>query len=67
MSGTLELRGKKVRTAPLSSFRKAREVAVELKRRVVAGNFPLTPPGRAFPEHSSVHGLEIIADRRGRA
>ena len=67
MSGSIELRGKKVRTAPLSSFRKAREIAAELKRRVAAGTFPLTPPSRAFPERSSVRGLEVIADRRGNA
>jgi uncharacterized protein (DUF39 family) len=64
MSGSIDLRGKKVRSAPLSSFRKAREIAEELKRRVVAGSFPVTAPARSFPEHSSVRGLEVIADRR---
>jgi len=65
MSGSIELHGKKVRTAPLSSLRKARELAQELKRRVIAGSFPLSPPARALPEHSSVRGLEIV-DARGR-
>ncbi len=67
MSGSIELRGKRVRTASLSSLRKARELAEELKRRVAAGKFPLTPPSRAFPDHSAVKGLEVIADRRGNA
>lgn len=59
MSGSVELRGKRVRTAPLSSLRKAREIAAELRRRVASGTFPVTPPARALPQRQSVRGLEI--------
>lgn len=58
MSGAVELKGKRVRTAPLSSLRKAREIALELKRRVASGSFPLSPPSRAFPAKSTVRGLD---------
>lgn len=62
-SGTIEVRGRRIRTAPLSSLRVAREVAGELKRRVEAGLFPLTPPVRGLPEHQTVRGLEIHQGR----
>ncbi|GAB1481437.1 hypothetical protein MASR2M78_02520 [Treponema sp.] len=58
-SGFIEIRGKKVKTAPLSSLRKARHLAEELKRRVLSGFHPLTPPTRAFPEHASLNSLEL--------
>jgi uncharacterized protein (DUF39 family) len=63
MSGSLELRGRKARTAPLSSRRKAREIAEELARRVAAGRWPLVPPSQALPAKSSVRGLEIVGRR----
>ncbi len=59
MSGSFELKGKKVKTAPLSSYRKARVLAEELKQRVISGSFPLSPPVRPLPEHSQVKGLTI--------
>ncbi len=65
MSGTLELNGKKVKTAPLSSYRKARMLAEELKQRVISGSFPLSPPVRPLPEHSSVKGLTIRTHKEG--
>lgn len=63
MSGWVELRGRKVRTAPLSSLRKAREAARELKRLVSEGRFPLSPPVRSLPERATVRGLEIRGGR----
>ena len=41
-SGSIEIRGKKVPTAPLSSLKVAREIAAELKRQITAGEFFLT-------------------------
>lgn len=41
-SGFMEIRGKKVATAPLSSLKAAREIAVELKKQVSTGEFLLT-------------------------
>ncbi|MFA6507991.1 MAG: homocysteine biosynthesis protein [Treponemataceae bacterium] len=64
MSGTIELRGKKTRSSPLSSLRKARELAAELKRLVASGQFPLYAPVRQLPERSSVRGLDINAGRK---
>lgn len=43
-SGVVEIRGKKVPTAPLSSLKFAREIASELKRQVQQGDFILTEP-----------------------
>ncbi len=43
-SGEIELNGKKVPTAPMSSLKKARDIAAELKARVTNGSFLLTEP-----------------------
>jgi len=64
LSGSIELRGRKARAAPLSSLRKARELAEELKRRVAGGRVPLAEPVRAVPEKSPVRGLDIVAGRK---
>lgn len=58
-SGWVELNGKRVRTAPLSSLAKAREIAQVLKKAVVSGNFPLKAPVQPLPEHATVRGLPI--------
>ncbi len=56
-SGEMTLNGKRARTAPLSSLRKARELAQELKRIVASGAFPLSPPSRPFPTGTTVRAL----------
>ena len=43
-SGQIEIRGRTVPTAPMSSLKKAREIALELKLRVEKGEFLLTEP-----------------------
>ncbi|NET49082.1 MAG: hypothetical protein F6K09_10235 [Merismopedia sp. SIO2A8] len=48
-SGSITLDGKTVRTAPLASISLARQVAVELKEWIEAGNFLLTEPVAALP------------------
>jgi uncharacterized protein (DUF39 family) len=65
MSGSFALNGKKIKTASLSSYRKARILAEDLKQRVIAGSFPLAPPVQSFPEHSSVKGLNIRTNIEG--
>ncbi len=45
-SGTVEMNGEEVRTSSLSSFRKARQVAEELKHWVEQGSMQLTLPTR---------------------
>lgn len=56
-SGQVELEGKKVRTAPLSSLKKARRIAELLKDQVATGAFPLAAPVQSLPATSSVSGL----------
>ena len=58
-SGSIELNGKKLRTASLSSLRTAREIALELKKRVIDGSFILNAPVRAFPQNGLVKGLDV--------
>jgi len=58
-SGRVTVEGKSVRTAPLSSLAKAREIAGLLKAQVASGAFPLAPPVQSLPERSSVSGLAI--------
>lgn len=64
MSGAIDFQGKTVRTAPLSSYRRARLLAEQLKAMVLQGKFPLSPPTGPLPDHGRVQGLSIIRDRR---
>ena len=48
-SGEIEVAGKKVSTAPLSSVVKAREIAELLKKSISDGNFLLSEPVDNFP------------------
>lgn len=48
-SGEITIRGKKVPTAPLSSYPKAVEIAVILKEWILAGDFELTSPVQPLP------------------
>ncbi|MFQ3547650.1 MAG: homocysteine biosynthesis protein [Termitinemataceae bacterium] len=64
MSGSIEFRGKKVKTAPLSSYRRARLLAEKLKDLVLQGKFPLRAPSMSLPSRSSVQGLSIVRNRR---
>ncbi len=45
-SGSVEIDGEEIRTSPLSSYRKAREVANELKARIEAGTFTMAAATR---------------------
>ncbi len=58
-SGNVEFRGKKVKTAPMSSIYKAREIAGVLKDRIQDGSFLLTEPVEALPLENKVNKLEI--------
>ncbi len=49
-SGEIEVNGKKVRTAPLSSVVKAREIAEILQKRITEGRFLLNPPAELLPD-----------------
>ncbi len=58
-SGEITLNGKKIRTAPLSSVRVAREIAETLCREITAGRFMLTAPVEAFRKTTGLNSLEI--------
>ena len=57
-SGSIEVRGQRVRTAPVASLRKAREIAEMLKGWIARGEFLLTEPVQPMPAHSTVKGLK---------
>ncbi len=50
-SGFVEINGKRVPTAPLSSMKKAREIAALLKAQVEKGEFLLSKPAELLPSH----------------
>ena len=58
-SGSVELKGKKVHSSPLSSLKVAREIADLLKEQVQKGEFLLTQPVQSLPRHNKVNTLEI--------
>ena len=58
-SGSIKIEGKEVRTAPLSSLKKAREIAGMLKAQVASGAFPIAAPVQGFPPSSSVSALNL--------
>lgn len=59
-SGEITVNGNKVKTAPLSSLNKAREIADELKQWIKQGDFLLQEPIENFPIDSTLNGLKIV-------
>ncbi len=59
VSGEMELQGKKIKTASLSSIYKAREIAALLKEQVSEGTFLLSEPVESFPAGKGLNSLEI--------
>jgi uncharacterized protein (DUF39 family) len=58
-SGFVEFNGKQIRTAPLSSILKAREIAQILKDWIIRKEFYLSEPVKSLPHQSSVKPLII--------
>jgi uncharacterized protein (DUF39 family) len=58
-SGFVELGGRKVRTAPLSSLYKARRIAATLKEWIGRGEFLLQEPAAPLPADATVKPLEV--------
>ncbi|HLN54751.1 MAG TPA: homocysteine biosynthesis protein [Bacteroidales bacterium] len=58
-SGSINIKGKKVRTAPMSSLKVAREIADILKKEIMEGRFLLTEPVMLFPKTTGLNKLEI--------
>ncbi len=62
-SGSIKVKGKKIRTAPVASLAKARKIADELKKWLQDGKFEVTKPVQMFPSNTSLKGLtETEAD-----
>jgi uncharacterized protein (DUF39 family) len=59
VSGEIELQGKKIKTASLSSIYKAREIAEILKQWISGGIFLLSEPLESFPRGKGLNSLEI--------
>lgn len=58
-SGAVEINGSRITTAPLSSMKKARQIALLLKERIEKGEFFLNAPAGKLPENNKVNKLEI--------
>jgi L-aspartate semialdehyde sulfurtransferase len=58
-SGFVELGGKRVRTASLSSLFMARRIAGLLRESLLSGSFPLSPPAASLPKDSGVKPLAL--------
>lgn len=58
-SGSIQINGKTIPTAPLSSLYKARQIAGILKEWIKNGQFTLTEPVQPLPVESKVKPLEI--------
>ncbi len=56
-SGSIEIAGRTVKAAPLSSLKKARKIADELKMWIERGEFFLTSPVQAFPTNTTTKSL----------
>lgn len=58
-SGEILLNGKKIRTAPLSSLKIAREIAEILKNEITEGRFLLSEPVALFPKTTGLNSLKV--------
>ena len=58
MSGEIEVNGKPVQTAPLSSYIKAREIAETLKKWILDNKMTLNEPLQMLPTIESEEGEE---------
>jgi L-aspartate semialdehyde sulfurtransferase len=57
-SGEVEINGRKIKTAPLSSLFTARKIAAELREKMLKGEFVMTIPSNALPFRKSINVLE---------
>ena len=58
-SGEIFVDGRRIPTAPLSSFYKARQIAQELKEWIQEGSFSLNPPVERLPGDKFVNPLKL--------
>jgi uncharacterized protein (DUF39 family) len=57
-SGKVEIDGKEVKTSPTSSIRKAREIAENLKKLILDGEFLLEEPVKFFKKDAAVKAMK---------
>ncbi|MEN6303678.1 MAG: homocysteine biosynthesis protein [Armatimonadia bacterium] len=62
-SGSIEVEGKTVPTSPLSSYVRAREIALELKQQIDTGQFLLTEPVETLPSADSDVKFKLLNER----
>ena len=62
-SGKIQVKGKEVRTFPISSYSKAREIATLLKGWIEAGTFLLTSPVEGLPGVDGQAKVGFLEDR----
>ena len=58
-SGSITLNGKQVRTSPMTSLSKSREIAAILKEQIQKGEFLLTEPVMNFPIGNKLKSLKV--------
>ncbi len=58
-SGFVELNGRKVPTAPMSSLKKAREIAELLKQQIRNGEFLVSQPVASLPSENQPNSLDV--------
>ena len=58
-SGEIKINGKSVKTAPMSSLAKARQICSLLKENIEKGEFFINRPVQNFPVNTSLNSLEI--------
>lgn len=59
-SGEINLKGKKIKSAPMSSLYKAREIASLLKHQIEKGEFLLSKPVENFTENKGLNSLKAL-------
>lgn len=58
-SGVIKVQGKEIKTAPISSYKMAREIAQVLKEWILKGEFLLTNYVQELPKNQNVKPLEM--------
>ncbi len=64
-SGSVEIGGRKILSAPISSIRMAREIAGRLRQDITDGQFLLSEPVCGLPTGGAINKLEIRGDDNG--
>jgi len=62
-SGKINLNGKTIPTASLSSLSRAREIADELRKRILAGSFVLNQMSEPLPQAGTAYGPRSLKER----